>query len=1340
MKNINTDKSMGKFKKGLLPSLLLGSLLTLSACGGGGGGGDTPAPTPGPTPATKLGVQISIPNATSGSIEEGKISGTGIDVVINKQALKRVAGIGAANGGFALVLKEDLNPRDGETASQMGTSNILAGAIDQGNKTYLINVMTDTNGYVHIPFDASKIKSSGNISGIHHFEVVSIDGKQDFEVTEDNIPHGLNIKVPVKFFLRDMNNNTIDTNQEIASGSQLQLCAEITRDYNEGVTVFYAQNDMNQNLRQGLKLNDDPFSVTIAAGDDDQTACKTYTVDNKVDKGQESLAQAKSYQYLADDTKNTSIQAQYDTAQPIITVDTDDYINWLNANSWPSDAQFDDKGQFQLADINVHFGHMKSGNEFVNAQDDDVKASCEAFVDGQLDPNVSCSLNNGVLAFTATGDSIFKTHTINLTFTQQGTNVTRSYNNLTIIGANEPGQNIIQWSEQSAGFGNAKGKDQEKDNYPVAGVFSPTAVVVHEDGSTSDQVDYSCEVYDDQTNTVVTGSDCRLEVNTRDIFASVPEYKYTNKDGKISMPSFSVKITAHDASTTDPKLQAHDLTTKNQHLPFPVIDEHDVSLDFIVTDNDNDPHIAKSIKQVKFPQVFNRASGLKAESFAENNGKQIQLTQLKDSSTWQIQDDNAPLNDQVYTVTKLGEAFPDFNWYEHVTVYPTSYAYIDVSDYEGFRNEVFFDFWDETKLNGQTWGFNGPLDLSKVPAVNVPQEDQAILKTGITCAVVDNNGNKLDGECGWFDGMGQYELYVTNLNPSQTGRKIQVYLQDHDKLIAPTAVFPNGKGIEIPDTTPPKSKPKLIGYVTNYGVYGNNSCVGGVGGPGHAIPYTSYPIPRKDAFPATGAPIYQATSDTTCSQVDDGSKQTVALQNTDMADKVKQLTGVAYAFLFVYDGSVGLPEDAPLGAIHFSDPWSDLKRDKLEEGGNNDWCNASNMNFRICTADPSAIWSKDKKFDLEWYMNFGNFDAFANLDQYNKDLDKIVSIGGWDAINWGVYYTLGSNKHIDNLVDSVQALADRFNITEVDLDVENDGKTRDFFGFLRNKLAAVIKALHTGVKIKSGAALKVSLTIQADPAIINALKDSVLSKENIENLESLNLMTYDFTVAQSSGGKTGFNQALFQPEGDAPNEFTIDLAVQAAKAAMPGNEQKINMGLAAYSRAINGPSTLANNHGFGNTYTADDSFVLAGDLDSASCSTSLKDGNRCASSFNNRYLLQFAKPEETYDFTVEKDGKTYHVGSTAVINGLKAPQPTGLFDITPATISSYWQDIYANKLAKNTSVFFYTSGADAKDYGRYAQEQGIGGAIMWTIDGDVPVTDTKNSLITNFINGFTGNN
>ncbi|WP_440992748.1 glycoside hydrolase family 18 protein [Cysteiniphilum litorale] len=1334
MKNTNTDKSMSKFKKGLLPSLLLGSLLTLSACGGGGGGGDTP---PSPIPVTKLGVQISIPNATGGSIEEGKISGTGIDVVINKQAIKRVAGIGAANAGFALVLKEDLNPRDGETASQMGTSNILAGAVDQGNKTYLINVMTDTNGYVHIPFDASKIKSSGNISGIHHFEVVSIDGKQDFEVTEDNIPHGLNIKVPVKFFLRDMNNNTIDTNQEIASGSQLQLCAEITKDYNEGVTVFYAQNDMNQNLHQSLKLNDDPFSITIAAGDDDQTACKTYTVENKVDKGQEAFAQAKSYQYLADETKNTSIQAQYDTAQPIITIDTDDYINWQNVNSWPSDAQFDDKGQFQLADINVHFGHMKSGNEFVNAQDDDVKASCEAFVDGQLDPNVSCSLNNGVLAFTSTGDSIFKTHTINLTFTQQGISVTRSYNNLTIIGANEPGQNVIQWSEQSAGFGNAQGKDIERQNYPVAGTFSPTAIVVHEDGSTSDQVDYSCEVYDDQTNTVVAGSDCRLEVNSNDVFASVPEYKYTNKDGKISMPSFSVKITAHDASTTDPKLQAHDLTTKNQHLPFPVIDESDVSLDFIVTDNDNDPHIAKSIKQVKFPQVFNRASGLKAESFAENNSKQIQLAQLKDSSTWKIQDDNAPLNDQVYTVTKLGEAFPDFNWYEHETVYPTNYAYIDVSDYEGFRNDNFFDFWDETKLNGQTWGFNGPLDLSKVPAVNVPQEDQAILETGITCAVVDQHGNKLDGICGWFYGATSYDLYVTNLDKNQKGRQIQVYLQDKDKLVAPTAVFPNGKGIKIPDTTPPSSKPKLIGYVTNYGVYGNNSCVGGDGGPGHAIAYTSYPIPRKDGSPATGAPIYQATSDTTCSKIDDGSKQTVALQNTDMAEKVKQLTGVAYAFLFVYDGSTALPTGASLGAIHFSDPWSDLKRDNLEEGGNNDWCNASNMNFRICTTDPSVIWSKDDKVDLKWYMNFGNFDAFANLDQYNKDLDKIVSIGGWDAINWGVYRDA---DNIGHLVDSVQALADHFNITEVDLDVENDGKTANFFDFMKGELADVINALHANVKTKSGAALKVSLTIQADPAIIDALKDSVLSKENIDHLESLNLMTYDFTVAQPSGGKTGFNQVLFQPEGSSPNEFTIDLAVHRAKDVMTGNEHKINMGLAAYSRAINGPSTLANNHGFGNSYTADDSFVLAGDLDSASCSTSLKDGNRCASSFNNRYLLQFAKPEETYDFTVEKDGKTYHVGSTAVINGLKVPQPTGLFGITPATISSYWKDIYANKLAKNTSVFFYTSGADAKDYGRYAQEQGIGGAIMWTIDGDVPVTDTKNSLITNFINGFTGNN
>jgi hypothetical protein len=51
-------------------------------------------------------------------------------------------------------------------------------------------------------------------------------------------------------------------------------------------------------------------------------------------------------------------------------------------------------------------------------------------------------------------------------------------------------------------------------------------------------------------------------------------------------------------------------------------------------------------------------------------------------------------------------------------------------------------------------------------------------------------------------------------------------------------------------------------------------------------------------------------------------------------------------------------------------------------------------------------------------------------------------------------------------------------------------------------------------------------------------------------------------------------------------------------------------------------------------------------------------------------------------------------------------------------------------------VFFYTSGLDAFDYGRYSAEQGVGGAIMWTIDGDVPVSDTTNSLIVNYYDGY----
>ncbi|WP_395947199.1 glycoside hydrolase family 18 protein [Caedibacter taeniospiralis] len=537
--------------------------------------------------------------------------------------------------------------------------------------------------------------------------------------------------------------------------------------------------------------------------------------------------------------------------------------------------------------------------------------------------------------------------------------------------------------------------------------------------------------------------------------------------------------------------------------------------------------------------------------------------------------------------------------------------------------------------------------------------------------------------------------------------------------------------VSLPNYDPvmvaPVTKPKLIGYFTNYGVYANNACVGGDGAPGKAIPFVSYPFPRQN-YTIDGAPVFEPESDTKCTQT--AILQSEALGNTDLVNKLKsgKLTGVAYSFLFVYDDPANLPSGALAGQIRFTDSWSDL------QASDNEWCKANDLNLRICTNNSALTTASD----FTWVTKYGNFGAFANLDQYAPDVDKIVSIRGWEATNWNVYQTGDSStdtQRINNLVDSVSALAKQFNITEVDLDVEEDGKTTNFNDFLAGNLAKIINRLHTEVTTQAGKQLKVSLTIQANPKYINALKSSVLSAENIDNLESLNLMTYDFTVPGISG-YTGFNQVLFQPDagtGQAPNEFTIDYAVQAAKQAMPGNEHKINMGLAAYTRALNGYDNpdIVNNNGFGNPYNSSNTKLLGGDNDTASCSTELGLWNSCASSFNHRYFHQFSGQGTTHDFTQVKNGETYHVGSTLIVSNFNPPQPQGAFGYSTASIAPKW-DVYYTR----NSVFFYTSGLDAFDYGRYSAEQGIGGAIMWTIDGDVPVSDTTNSLIVNYYDGY----
>ncbi|MCL1127884.1 hypothetical protein [Shewanella surugensis] len=53
------------------------------------------------------------------------------------------------------------------------------------------------------------------------------------------------------------------------------------------------------------------------------------------------------------------------------------------------------------------------------------------------------------------------------------------------------------------------------------------------------------------------------------------------------------------------------------------------------------------------------------------------------------------------------------------------------------------------------------------------------------------------------------------------------------------------------------------------------------------------------------------------------------------------------------------------------------------------------------------------------------------------------------------------------------------------------------------------------------------------------------------------------------------------------------------------------------------------------------------------------------------------------------------------------------------------------------SFVAYTSANVAKSYGIYAKNKGLGGVIMWIINGDVSYKDDQsNSLIYNFEEGY----
>ena len=133
----------------------------------------------------------------------------------------------------------------------------------------------------------------------------------------------------------------------------------------------------------------------------------------------------------------------------------------------------------------------------------------------------------------------------------------------------------------------------------------------------------------------------------------------------------------------------------------------------------------------------------------------------------------------------------------------------------------------------------------------------------------------------------------------------------------------------------------------------------------------------------------------------------------------------------------------------------------------------------------------------------------------------------------------------------------------------------------------------------------------------------------------------------------------------------------------------------------------------------------------------------CAGSFNYNYILQdvltsgFIAKDWTY--TDGETGKTYYIGTTAYSQNNWQPVTSTLSFATgglPA-LDTLVNGQYGYTYPTDSNIFMsYISGQVAQSYGKYAKEKDLGGAIVWAINGDAAYTDTDNSLIHNFADGF----
>ena len=325
--------------------------------------------------------------------------------------------------------------------------------------------------------------------------------------------------------------------------------------------------------------------------------------------------------------------------------------------------------------------------------------------------------------------------------------------------------------------------------------------------------------------------------------------------------------------------------------------------------------------------------------------------------------------------------------------------------------------------------------------------------------------------------------------------------------------------------------------------------------------------------------------------------------NDDMDVKLNNISVLAYAFLEAIPVNSKVSGAKP-GTLYFNDPWADLSPE-------DSFC--SDKSKFICWY---AFLQQGKKPEA----SMGNFEAFANLNETHVGLKRIISVGGYAHDN--TFEGIVNNKtYTDNFVNSAKEIIEHYDLDGIDLDYENPNMTKQQSSDFSDLVVALRKALPGKL---------IAVTILASPTYIKNNFASGVLKKISDNVNRINLMTYDFHGAfdytkNGVNSYTGFLTNLYLQSSpadpfSAEKKFSQDKSLTALlDAGVPVSQ--ISLGIPAYGRALANISE-GQNAGLFSPITAL-SIIVPGDLDAKGCGTSVPiDSASCSGSFTYHHIVK----------------------------------------------------------------------------------------------------------------------